>query len=102
MVLRPPSLTVDGGAKSGPAAKGSQPGPDSWQAATDRDCPGLRVAWLVRQLTDERDLGDMNTTQSVAERIAEALTRHEVKIIFGQSVPTAILLAAEAAGIRQI
>lgn len=39
---------------------------------------------------------------SVAERIAHTLKRHAVEVIFGQSVPTAVLLAAEQAGIRQI
>jgi acetolactate synthase-1/2/3 large subunit len=41
-------------------------------------------------------------TQTVAERIALALRRHGVSMIFGQSLPSAVILAAEAIGIRQI
>lgn len=40
--------------------------------------------------------------QTVAERIAAALRRHGVEVIFAQSLPSAVILAAEAAGIRQI
>jgi acetolactate synthase-1/2/3 large subunit len=39
---------------------------------------------------------------TVADVIAAALSRHGVKAIFGQSNPTALLLAAEKIGIRQI
>jgi acetolactate synthase I/II/III large subunit len=39
---------------------------------------------------------------NVAEAMAGALVRHGVNIIFGQSNPTALMLAAEAAGIRQL
>jgi acetolactate synthase-1/2/3 large subunit len=39
---------------------------------------------------------------TVAERIARALARHGVEIIFAQSLPSALILAAEARGIRQI
>src|SRR5690242_10732753 len=39
---------------------------------------------------------------TVAERIAFALKRHDVDIIFAQSLPSAVILAAEAIGIRQI
>ncbi|MGV1791600.1 acetolactate synthase catalytic subunit [Rhizobium sp. A37_96] len=39
---------------------------------------------------------------SVADRIAEALGRHGVEMIFAQSLPSALILAAEARGIRQI
>ncbi len=41
-------------------------------------------------------------TQSVADRIAQALIRHGVEAIFAQSLPSAVILAAEARGIRQI
>jgi len=41
-------------------------------------------------------------TQTVAQRIAQALERHGVDVIFAQSLPTAVILAAEALGIRQI
>jgi acetolactate synthase-1/2/3 large subunit len=41
-------------------------------------------------------------SQTVAERIAQALKRHGVELIFAQSLPTAVILAAEAIGIRQI
>jgi len=39
---------------------------------------------------------------TVADVIVSALSRHGVKSIFGQSNPTALLLAAEKVGIRQI
>jgi acetolactate synthase-1/2/3 large subunit len=39
---------------------------------------------------------------TVAERIALALKRHGVEIIFAQSLPSAVILAAEAIGIRQV
>jgi acetolactate synthase-1/2/3 large subunit len=39
---------------------------------------------------------------TVAERIALALKRHRVDIIFAQSLPSAVILAAEAIGIRQV
>lgn len=39
---------------------------------------------------------------SVAEVIAAALKRHGIKFILGQSNPTALMLAAEKAGIRQL
>ena len=39
---------------------------------------------------------------TVAEAIASALSRHGVEVIFGQSLPSAVILAAEAIGIRQI
>src|SRR4051812_34030571 len=39
---------------------------------------------------------------TVAERVAFALKRHGVDIIFAQSLPSAVILAAEAIGIRQI
>lgn len=41
-------------------------------------------------------------TETVAERIAAALRRHGVETIFAQSLPSAVVLAAEAIGIRQI
>jgi len=41
-------------------------------------------------------------TITVADRIAEALKRHGVELIFAQSLPSALILAAEARGIRQI
>ena len=39
---------------------------------------------------------------TVAEAIAAALQRHEVDTIFAQSLPTAVVLACEALGIRQL
>jgi acetolactate synthase-1/2/3 large subunit len=39
---------------------------------------------------------------TVAERIAKALRRHDVEVIFGQSLPSAVILAAEKIGITQI
>lgn len=41
-------------------------------------------------------------TLTVAEAIAAALQRHGVEVIFGQSLPSAVILAAEAIGIRQV
>lgn len=43
-----------------------------------------------------------DTVETVAQRIAANLRRHEVEFIFGQSLPSAVILAAEAIGIRQI
>lgn len=40
--------------------------------------------------------------RTVAEAIAAALARHGVEVIFAQSLPSAVILAAEAVGIRQI
>lgn len=39
---------------------------------------------------------------TVAERIAAALHRHGVEFLFAQSLPSAVVLACEAAGIRQL
>ena len=39
---------------------------------------------------------------AVADQIAAALQRHQVEVIFGQSVPSAVLLAAGDRGIRQV
>ncbi len=44
----------------------------------------------------------ISKTGTVADRIAEALSRHGVEMIFAQSLPSALILAAEARGIRQI
>ena len=41
-------------------------------------------------------------SESVAEVLADAVWRHGVRQVFGQSLPTAFLLAAEARGIRQV
>ncbi|CAH1693695.1 Acetolactate synthase-1/2/3 large subunit [Hyphomicrobiales bacterium] len=43
-----------------------------------------------------------NPNPTVAQAIAHALKRHGVEVIFGQSLPSAVILAAEAIGIRQI
>ena len=40
--------------------------------------------------------------QTVAQRIAGALRRHGVEVVFGQSLPSAVILACEAIGIRQL
>ncbi|WP_213290999.1 acetolactate synthase catalytic subunit [Bradyrhizobium sp. sGM-13] len=42
------------------------------------------------------------TEATVAQRIALALQRHGVEVIFGQSLPSAVILACEAIGIRQL
>lgn len=39
---------------------------------------------------------------TVAEQLVAALRRHEVELLFGQSLPSALILAAERAGIRQL
>jgi len=41
-------------------------------------------------------------TTTVAARVVQALLRHGVSTIFGQSLPSAVILEAEAHGIRQI
>ncbi|MEJ5083746.1 acetolactate synthase catalytic subunit [Ochrobactrum sp. MYb379] len=41
-------------------------------------------------------------SETVAERIASALKRHGVERIFAQSLPSAVILAAEAIGIEQV
>jgi acetolactate synthase-1/2/3 large subunit len=43
-----------------------------------------------------------DTSVTVAQRIALALKRHRVDIIFAQSLPSAVILAAEDIGIRQL
>ncbi|MFT2214740.1 acetolactate synthase catalytic subunit [Rhizobium giardinii] len=40
--------------------------------------------------------------ETVADRVANALLRHDVQYLFAQSLPSAVVLAAEARGIRQI
>jgi Zincin-like metallopeptidase len=40
------------------------------------------------------------SAETVAERIAQALRRHGVDLIFAQSLPSAVMLACEAIGIR--
>lgn len=42
------------------------------------------------------------STETVAQAIARALQRHGVEVIFGQSLPSAVILATEAIGIHQI
>jgi acetolactate synthase-1/2/3 large subunit len=44
----------------------------------------------------------MTLSHTVAAQIAEALRRHGVEMIFAQSLPSAVVLACEAIGIRQI
>ena len=39
---------------------------------------------------------------TAAERFALALARHDVRLIFGQSIPSQIILAAERLGLKQI
>jgi acetolactate synthase-1/2/3 large subunit len=40
--------------------------------------------------------------ETVADRVATALLRHKVEYLFAQSLPSSVVLAAEARGIRQI
>jgi hypothetical protein len=42
------------------------------------------------------------SAETVAQRIAHALRRHGVDVIFAQSLPSAVVLACEAIGIRQV
>lgn len=42
------------------------------------------------------------TELTVAQCVAQALCRHGVEVIFGQSLPSAVILACEAIGIRQL
>lgn len=44
----------------------------------------------------------MSADETVATRVARALKRHGVELIFAQSLPSAVILAAEAVGIRQV
>jgi acetolactate synthase-1/2/3 large subunit len=44
----------------------------------------------------------VSPSETVAQRIAQALRRHGVEVIFAQSLPSAVVLACEAIGIRQI
>ncbi|MFS8049621.1 acetolactate synthase catalytic subunit [Rhizobium sp. BR 314] len=44
----------------------------------------------------------LKTLETVAECLARSLRRHDVTHIFAQSLPSALILAAEALGIRQI
>ncbi|MGV6873949.1 acetolactate synthase catalytic subunit [Pseudochelatococcus sp. B33] len=44
----------------------------------------------------------MTMAETVAQAIAHALKRHGVEVIFGQSLPSAVILACEAIGIRQL
>ena len=45
---------------------------------------------------------DISVQHTVASRVALALQRHGVTHIFAQSLPSAVILAAEALGIRQV
>ena len=42
------------------------------------------------------------TDLTVAQCVARALQRHGVDVIFAQSLPSAVILACEAIGIRQL
>ncbi|NRP76037.1 Acetolactate synthase large subunit IlvB1 [Ensifer psoraleae] len=44
----------------------------------------------------------VSAEMTVAERVAHALQRHGVEAIFAQSLPSAVILAAEKIGIRQV
>jgi acetolactate synthase-1/2/3 large subunit len=64
---------------------------------------GARALPQYVNFADE-DRGFMPTasTQTVAERIVAGLKRHEVEVLFGQSLPSALILAAERNGIPQL
>ena len=49
-------------------------------------------------------VGNINAAiaETVADRMARALKRHGVEVVFAQSLPSALILACEAIGIRQI
>src|SRR6185436_11345161 len=44
----------------------------------------------------------LKQTDTVAHAVAHSLKRHGVKVVFGQSLPTMVLLACEELGIHQI
>ncbi|GAB5467413.1 MAG: acetolactate synthase catalytic subunit [Rhodospirillales bacterium] len=46
--------------------------------------------------------GFLTEPQTVAEELALALRRHKVELLFGQSLPPALILACHRAGIRQV
>ena len=43
----------------------------------------------------------MASDRTVAQVVAACLARHGVEVLFSQSLPTAVLLAAEDIGLRQ-
>lgn len=47
-------------------------------------------------------MNSITIEETVATRIARSLVRHDVEFLFAQSLPSAVVLAAEASGIRQI
>lgn len=47
-------------------------------------------------------MNSISIEQTVADRVADALVRHDVEFLFAQSLPSAVVLAAEERGIRQI
>jgi len=47
-------------------------------------------------------MSNRQASETVAQRVAAALSRHGVEIVFGQSLPSAVVLACEAIGIRQL
>lgn len=52
--------------------------------------------------TPAQSLQTAAVSETVAERVARALQRHGVDTIFAQSLPSAVILAAEKIGIRQV
>ena len=44
----------------------------------------------------------MPTVKTVAQVVADCLVRHGVRVMFSQSLPSSVVLAAEDAGIRQV
>lgn len=47
-------------------------------------------------------MNSISIEETVADRVARSLLRHGVQFLFAQSLPSAVVLAAEARGIRQI
>jgi acetolactate synthase-1/2/3 large subunit len=62
---------------------------------------GLRNVRRGHPIAESRSMKNI-AQETVAERIAAALERHNVEVIFGQSLPSAVILACEAIGIRQL
>ncbi|MBU4606161.1 MAG: acetolactate synthase catalytic subunit, partial [Proteobacteria bacterium] len=49
----------------------------------------------------QKSVRPLNFNGTVAEALAKGLVRHGVNLVFGQSLPSALHLAAKSHGIRQ-
>lgn len=59
------------------------------------------VAFIVKVITTGVKIMSA-LTETVSDRIVTALKRHQIDCFFGQSLPSSLVLACEAAGIKQI